>query len=111
MKPRNTLSEKERRARSRASQLLHSKPLVVGSLVEMARTCGKPNCKCSAGGKHKSWYLSLRHKGKRKMLSVPHACENEIFEGVKAYQELWEQMGIISAASLERILSFRKRKE
>jgi hypothetical protein len=111
MKHRNALPDSERRARSRATQLIHDKPLIVGGMVEMARTCGKPNCKCATGEKHKSWCVSLRHKGKRKMIHIPRVCEEEVLEGVKAYQSLWEQMGIISEASLERILSSRKRKE
>jgi len=43
MKHRTALPENERRARSRATQLIHDKPLIVGGLVEMANTCGKPN--------------------------------------------------------------------
>jgi len=111
MRHRNTLSERERKARSRAAKLVHDKPLIVGSLVEMARTCGKPNCKCTTGEKHRSWYLSLRHKGKRKMVHVPRGCEEAVFEGVKTYQALWEQMDAISQASLERITRFQKGKE
>lgn len=111
MKHRTALPENERRARSRATQLIHDKPLIVGGLVEMVRTCGKSNCKCATGEKHKSWCVSLRHKGKRKMIHVPRACEDAVFEGIKAYQRLWEQMGIISETSLERILSSRKDKE
>ena len=110
MKHRTALPEKERKARSKATQLIHEKPLIVGGMVEMARTCGKSGCKCARGEKHKSWCVSLRHKGKRKMIHIPRACEEEVFEGIKAYQTLWEQMGIISETSLERILSSRKGK-
>ena len=105
MRHRGDLSQEERSARSKATKLVHDRPLIVGSLVEMANTCGKPNCKCATGEKHKSWCVSLRHKGKRKMLHIPRVCEEDVFEGVKAYQSLWEQMGIISETSLERILS------
>jgi hypothetical protein len=111
MKHRTALPEKERKARSKATQLIHDKPLIVGGLVEMANTCGKPNCKCARGEKHKSWCVSLRHKGKRKMIHIPRECQKEVFEAVQAYQSLWEQMGIISDASLEHILSSRKGKE
>jgi hypothetical protein len=111
MKPRSSLPPKERNARSKAAQLIHNKPLILGSLVEMANTCGKPNCKCAKGEKHKSWCVAMRHKGKRKMLHIPRGLEDAFFEGVKAYQELWEQMGIISEASLEHITSSRKGKE
>ena len=45
------------------------------------------------------------------MIHIPRACEKEVFEGVKAYQSLWELMGIISETTLERILSSRKGKE
>lgn len=110
MKHRAVFSEKERNARSRTTQLIH-KTLIVGGMVEMVRKCGKPNCKCATGEKHKSWCVSLRHKGKRKMVHIPRACEEEIFEGIKNYQEIWEQMSIISDSSLERILSTRKSKE
>lgn len=111
MRHRSKLPERERHARSRATKLVHDSSLIIGSLVEMARTCGKQNCKCTAGEKHKSWYLAVRHEGKRKMIHIPRVYENEIFEGVKTYQELWEQMEIISESNLHRITSAHKGKE
>lgn len=111
MRHRSKLPERERHARSRATQLVHDRSLIIGSLVEMARTCGKQNCKCTAGEKHKSWYLAVRHEEKRKMIHIPRVCENEIFEGVKTYQELWAQMEIISESNLHRITSAHKGKE
>lgn len=103
MRHRSFLPEKERNARSKAAKIVHGKPLIIGSLVEMARTCGKPNCKCATGEKHKSWYLALRHKRKRKMIHIPRGCEEAVFEGVKTYQELWEEMDAISQSCLDRI--------
>ena len=111
MKHRNYLSQKERGARSKAAKLIHDKPLIVGSLVEMANTCGKPNCKCTRGEKHRSWCLAVRYQGKRKMIHIPRGNEDAVFEGVKAYQELWEQMDVISQASLERISLAKRGKE
>lgn len=110
MRHRNALSAKERKARSKAAKLIHDQPLIVGSLVEMARTCGKPNCKCTTGEKHKSWYLSLRHKGKRTMIHISRGCEAAVFEGVRTYQELWRQIDAISQSSLERITRSHKGK-
>ena len=111
MKPRSSLPQKERKARSKAAQLVHDKPLILGSMVEMANTCGKPNCKCTKGGKHKSWCVSLRYKGRRKMVHIARGLEDAFFKGVRTYQELREQMEIISEASFERIISSRKGKE
>jgi hypothetical protein len=111
MKPRSSLPQKERNARSKAAQLIHGKPLILGSIVEMANTCGKPNCKCTKGERHKSCCVSVRYKGKRKMLHISRGLEGAFFEAVRTYKELWEQLEIISEASLERIISSRKSKE
>lgn len=110
MKPRSVIPQKERSARSKATQLIHSSPLILGSLVEMANTCGKPNCKCTKGEKHKSWCLAIRHKGKRKMIHVPRDHEDAVFEGVRAYQELWKQLETISEVAVERITLSKKGK-
>jgi hypothetical protein len=108
MKHRNFLSPKERGARSTAAKLVHDSPFVVGSLVEVARLCGKPNCKCRRGNKHKSWCLAVREQGKRRMLHIPHTLENEIFKWVRNYRELRKQMETISQANVERITLGKK---
>lgn len=110
MKRRN-FSQKERSARSRATQLIHGSPFVVGSLVEMARVCGKPNCKCTQGDKHKSWCLAVRDQGKRKMVHIPRDWEETVFDWVKTYQELWKQMETISQSSVEFITLAKKTRE
>ena len=108
MKHRNALPPKERNARSRAAKLIHDSPFVMGSLVEMANTCGKPKCKCTRGEKHKSWCLAVRDQEKRKMLHIPHELEKEVFQWVNNYRELRKQMETISQANVERITVFKK---
>jgi hypothetical protein len=108
MKPRSSLSQKERSSRSKATKLLHDSPFIIGSLVEMANTCGKPNCKCARGDKHKSWCLAVRDQGKRKMLHIPHTLEDEVFQCVNTYRELWKEMETISQANVERITLGKK---
>lgn len=39
-------------------------PLMRGSVVELATTCGNPNCRCASGHKHKKLYYSMSRKGK-----------------------------------------------
>lgn len=111
MKHRSSLSQKERSARSKAVKLLHDSPFVIGSMVEMANKCGKPNCKCTKGDKHKSWCLAVRDQGKRKMIHIPHVSETLVSEWVNTYKELWKQMEIISQANFERITLSKKGKE
>ena len=93
-------SARERHARS---QLAHEESLIKGGLVKMARTCGKPNCKCLKGEKHISLYISLRHEGKRKMIYVPPELEEQVERGVKSYKEMMRLLDIISATSVERM--------
>lgn len=108
MKHRSALPPKVRSARSKATKLIQDSPFVLGSLVEMSNTCGKPNCKCTRGDKHKSWCLAVRDRGKRKMLHIPHKLEDEVFNWVDTYQELWKQMETISEANVERIALLKK---
>ncbi len=108
MTHRNALTEKERRASSKAAKLIHDSQFVIGSMVEVARVCGKPNCKCARGNKHKSWCLAVRDQGKRKMIHIPHELEKEVFKWVTTYRELRQQMETISQSNVERIVLSKK---
>ncbi len=97
------LPPKDRAARSRLIQLLAANnPLARASLVSMARTCGKKECKCAKGEKHISLYLATRVGKTRKMLYVPPKLEDlarALVENVRKAEALIEEM---SQASLER---------
>ncbi len=70
MNIRNRFSPQERTARSRLAQLMHDHEFIRGSVVSMARCCGKKNCRCQQGEKHVSLYLSIKIEGKRRMIYV-----------------------------------------
>ncbi len=42
---------------SRLKRVAASKPLLIASLVETYRLCGKPTCRCTAGFKHRAYQL------------------------------------------------------
>ncbi len=109
MKHRSNLPIKERAARSKLSKLLHDKSFVAGSLVNMAGTCGKANCKCTKGDKQVSWYLAIRHKAARKMICIPRAQEQEVLEWVNTYKEITKQIDTVSQQCLERLAITDKR--
>lgn len=111
MKHRNNFSKKERIARSKAAKLVHDMPFVAGSLVKMARTCGKANCKCTKGDKHVSWYLAIRHNGARKMICLSRQREKDVIGWVNTYKEIMKQTDIISQQSLKRIMDDKKQEE
>ena len=105
MPSRSQLPTEDRAARSQLLELLSSaNPVARASLVSMARSCGKKNCKCAKGQKHVSLYLSTRVGKSRKMIYVPPELEGRaraLVENFRAAQELLEKM---SQASLKRFL-------
>ena len=48
-----------------------SQPMVQGSLYQLRRKCGKPNCRCARGELHASWVLTRSEAGKSRLYSVP----------------------------------------
>jgi len=97
MHHRTGLSEQDRGARSQMRQLLErADGLIHGSLIRMARTCGKAGCRCALKGqKHESWYLGVSAKGKPRMKHIPSGREPQVRRWVQAYQHaraLLEQM-------------------
>lgn len=69
---------------------------VRGSLVLMKRACGKPNCRCQKGRKHKAIYLSQSHKGKTRMIYLPQGSQDKAQRYVKNYRKI---KGILNSVS------------
>ncbi len=78
MKHRGFLSANERAARAELTRLAHNYPFLCGSLVTMARKCGKKGCKCQKGELHIFLCLSILVNCKRKMIHVPKDLEEKI---------------------------------
>jgi hypothetical protein len=108
MPPRNRLSPDERAARSRLARLLHAAaPLLRGSLVTMARVCGKPSCKCARGEKHVSLYLAVRHEGKRKMIYIPSELEDRVRQAIDDGARVDQWLDQISQSFLRELLRLK----
>jgi len=60
--------------------------MIKGSLYQLGRSCGNPNCKCARGQKHLSWYLSLKAEGKTKLTYIGRVVPADIDERVKRYR-------------------------
>ncbi|MFZ2253519.1 MAG: DUF6788 family protein [Minisyncoccia bacterium] len=67
-----------------------------GSLVVMNRSCGKLNCRCQKGQKHKAIYLSQSYNGKTRMIYLPQGSEDKAHQYVKNYQKI---KGILNSVS------------
>jgi len=51
--------------------LQRGEPMVQGSLYQLRRKCGKPNCRCARGDLHASWVLSRSESGRSRLYAVP----------------------------------------
>jgi hypothetical protein len=69
------LSTQELLARRRrlASRLGDVEQVLLGSLVEQMRRCGKPGCRCAAGEPHGPYAFFTPRRGRRGMKYVPAA--------------------------------------
>ena len=108
MVSKTRFSPEERSARSRLAQLLHDHEVIRGSVVSMARRCGKAGCHCQQGQKHVSLYLSVKIEGKRRMVYIPARLEQEVRRRVEAYREVERLTQVVSEACVNRVLE-RKR--
>jgi hypothetical protein len=60
--------------------------MVKGSVYQMERKCGKPNCRCAEGLAHSSMVLSWSEGGRTRLLSVPEKRLDELRRQTKQYQ-------------------------
>jgi hypothetical protein len=94
----------ERHARSQLAQLIADQPFLKGSLVERARSCGKPSCRCQRGQLHRSLYLATRHNGRRVLLYVPRALHETVRLWVSNGRRLAQQIQGLHQIQLDQLL-------
>lgn len=73
-----SLPASERQLRSRLHQLLsQGDGFLHGSLIKMARRCGKPSCRCASddAARHRSLCLGQTHGGKTTTVHIPADLE------------------------------------
>jgi hypothetical protein len=110
VKSRSQRSAGERHARSRVIQHIADSRLLRGSLVSMARTCGKAGCHCQQGEKHVSLYLAVRLDNRRKMIYVPPAMEDLVRGWVENAQEVDHLLDFVSQQCLTQFLEQKQQK-
>jgi hypothetical protein len=109
MNHRSHLPAPERHARSQLAQLIGDQPFLRGSLVQRARSCGKPSCRCRLKGQlHRSLYLATRHDGRRVLLYVPRALQETVRLWVSNGRRLAQQIQDLHQLQLDQLL---RRKE
>lgn len=104
MRHRSHRPAEERHARSRLAQLITEESFLRGSLVERARSCGKPTCRCQKGQLHRSLYLAVRHHDRRALLYVPRALEETVRQWVDNGRRLRQQLQDLHQRQLDQLL-------
>ena len=64
-------------------------PMVQGSLYQLRRKCGKPNCRCARGELHACWVLTRSESGKNRLYSVPTAQRGRLRPLTREYRR-WQ---------------------
>lgn len=102
----HSLPPGDRALYSKLRQLLEYPGLIVGSLVTMRRTCGKPTCHCrtETRHRHRSLYVAVRVGRKRKLLYVPPEWETLVTDWIGRYDDVRSLLQKLSESFVRRLL-------
>jgi len=82
-------------------KLLHPKPMIIGSLYEVYKTCSKPNCCCKKGKKHGPFFaLSISVEAKRSVKMVRKNDLAVVREKALVYQSF--QKGLAKIRKIDK---------
>ena len=99
---RPALLEKRRKS---AKELPRVEEILRGSMVVVKRYCGKANCRCLKGHKHRSLYISQSNKGESRLIYIPQRSEKEVRRLIGNYQALKRVIEEISRINMQLMTS------
>ena len=74
---------------SRLKRVAAAKPILIASLTEVGKVCGKATCRCRRGFKHRACQLTFRDEGgQTRALYVPVDFTEEVRSWIGEYQRL-----------------------
>ena len=100
---RSAMSAQERRWRSKLAQFVTEHGFVRGTLQERLRVCGKPNCRCVRGERHRGLYLVSSKEGRTQQLYIPKQWEATVRQWVENYREMRDLMEQTSDHHLNKV--------
>ncbi len=99
---KHALLEKRRKT---AKGILRAGEILRGSIVIVKRYCGKANCRCLKGHKHRSLYISQSNKGESRLIYIPQRSEKEVCRFIRNYQTLKSVVEEISRINMQLVTS------
>jgi len=91
---------------SRVKKLKAESPVLVASLVRIARSCGQPNCRCTRGQKHVGHFLTFKVAGKTRTVYVPQAMVSEVRSWIAEHRRMRKLSEEISRLAIGQVRSF-----
>ena len=86
-------------------KLLHPRPMIIGSLYEVYKTCSKPNCCCKKGKRHGPFFaLSISVEAKRSVKIVRKDDLTAVREKALAYQSFQKGLAKIRKTDKEIVI-------
>jgi len=101
-------SAQERAWRSRLTQLVSQEAFARGTLAWRERVCGKGNCRCARGERHRSLYLVYREGARVRQAYVPPAWAERVQAWVEHYHEVKELVARLSECQYRRLAERRE---
>ncbi len=98
---------------ARVKKLARAGPVMAGSLVQIAKHCGRAGCHCQTGQKHIGWYLTRSVNGKTQTTYVPQEMREEVQGWIQEHRrvkQLIQEMSELNRALIRTHVGERKRR-
>ena len=82
-----------------------AKPILIATLAEVGKMCGKPSCRCRRGLKHRACQLTFQDQGKTRAMYVPVDFTEEVRSWIEEHHKLQRLLREISELSLMLVRS------
>jgi len=92
-----------RQCDARVKQMKATGPVLVASLVSIAKQCGRTGCRCQRGHKHTGHYITYKHEGKTRTVYVPMELLEEVNAWIQEHRRLRRLSQEISQLAIARI--------
>jgi hypothetical protein len=99
---------------TRIRQLAAQGPVLAASLVQIAKVCGRPGCRCQSGHKHVGHYLTFKVAGKTRTVYVPKELVRGVESWIKEHKrlkQLAQEISLLSIALVQGHVQDQKRRQ
>ena len=96
---------------SRLKRVAALKPMLMATLAEVGKVCGKSSCRCRRGFRHRAWQLTYQAQGKSHALYVPVDFREEVRSWIEEYHKLQGLLREISHLSLMLVRSHAQERQ